>query len=346
MGCFLLDSLVSLRLGQVPHLTDTTIVGMSTLPEEGPEEWETWSGIPDFTMDERAVRDVTAMRPTQSLSSFNQLCRFARVINRRSAGQSASPGSSGSSDLAAALDSRFSFCNSILDNSTPALPTALLLQTTFLGATIALSPNGRVSLLWTFMEAVEHSWQQLGPGASPLLVTYMSIANSRTKSLGGDDKDRWDALLAKLKSTWQPPSTAPPAVQRNDTNGAPVQPAQRQQDQTPMTAFDGFQPPGGRYYGPPTATSPSTARSMPFTPGNSHLQGMHGGNGMSPLIHMPPLLSFHGHPELMMDHDNILDELASFDCADNMDTDPQFMANLGFAPGSDYPDMRGDFGPM
>lgn len=36
-----------------------------------------------------------------------------------------------------------------------------------------------------------------------------------------------------------------------------------------------------------------------------------------------------------LDYDALLDDLASIDCTDGVETDPQFMANLGFAPGCD-----------
>jgi len=50
-------------------------------------------------------------------------------------------------------------------------------------------------------------------------------------------------------------------------------------------------------------------------------------------------------PSQLLDYDAILDELGSIDCADGIDVDPQFMTNLGFAPGCDLGEMfQGDFG--
>lgn len=42
-----------------------------------------------------------------------------------------------------------------------------------------------------------------------------------------------------------------------------------------------------------------------------------------------------------MDYDAILDELSSLDYVDSNEADPQFMANLGFAPGCELNDMFG-----
>lgn len=49
---------------------------------------------------------------------------------------------------------------------------------------------------------------------------------------------------------------------------------------------------------------------------------------------------------LPMDYDAIFDELGSIDYGgDAVEMDPQFMANLGFAPGCNVADMfQGDFG--
>jgi hypothetical protein len=46
-----------------------------------------------------------------------------------------------------------------------------------------------------------------------------------------------------------------------------------------------------------------------------------------------------------IDYDAILEELGSIDANDGLDMDPQFMTNLGFAPGCDLGEMfQGDFG--
>lgn len=46
-----------------------------------------------------------------------------------------------------------------------------------------------------------------------------------------------------------------------------------------------------------------------------------------------------------IDYDAILDELGTIDYTDGIGMDPQFMVNLGFAPGCDLGEMfQGDFG--
>ncbi|CRK32147.1 hypothetical protein BN1723_003823, partial [Verticillium longisporum] len=326
-ACFLLDTIVSVRMGHTSHLTPASLDGLTPISEEGPEEWDSWAPEPGF-------------------------------------GSEVSIGS----ELAAALDSRFSFCNSILGGSTPFLPTAFLLQVTFLGATLALNPDARVSLVWTLLEAVENAWHHLGPGTSPLLITFMGMANRRTKGLGGEDKERWDSLMTRLKATWQrateplqASSVAPPAPNLDVYQGhspahrrsLPVATLsqQSQEAQHPQQQYHALLTPSDHYptsttsfLGGGTAASPSTSRSIPFTPGSNQIPGFSAGM-MSPMLQMPHYMLLPGQ-ESMIGHDAILDELAAIDCTDSMDADPQFMANLGFAPGSDFTDMRGEFGAL
>ncbi|CRK32137.1 hypothetical protein BN1723_003815 [Verticillium longisporum] len=362
-ACFLLDTIVSVRMGHTSHLTPASLDGLTPISEEGPEEWDSWAPEPGFGSDV-SIGSGDSLQSVQSLSSFNQLCRFARILGKGFAGTHTPR----SAELAAALDPRFSFCNSILGGSTPFLPTAFLLQTTFLGAALALNPEARVSLVWTLLEAVENAWQHLGPGTSPLLITFMGMANRRTKGLGGEDKERWDSLMTRLKATWQRAtepsqvsSVAPPApnlmVYQNHSpahrHSLPVATLaqQSQEAQPPQQQYHALLTPSEHYptsttsfLGGGTAASPSTSRSIPFTPGSNQIPGYSAGM-MSPMLQMPHYMLLPGH-ESMIDHDAILDELAAIDCTDSMDADPQFMANLGFAPGSDFTDMRGEFGAL
>lgn len=49
-----------------------------------------------------------------------------------------------------------------------------------------------------------------------------------------------------------------------------------------------------------------------------------------------------------MDYDALVDELSSMDYMDRVEADPQFMANLGYAPGCDISEIFGsrEFGAI
>ncbi|KAF0325449.1 hypothetical protein GQ607_007200 [Colletotrichum asianum] len=357
MACLMLDTIVSLGLGQTPHMRTSDMKDKPT-DENGPEEWAPWVPRTGFGSEEVDG----AVHAAQSLSSFNQLYQFFRTLNQSGDSGTAAP-QIGAANLVQVLDPRFSFCNSVVFGAStiPKLPSAFLIQATFLGATLTLMPDARVSLIWSLMEVLENSIAQFGAaGVSPLLVTYMSIANTKScvKALRDDDKARWNTLMGDLISVWQDRTTnADSSVLDAEPGGkTPIQaeqsaphfsqPAARQNphySQFPMNT-DSYHQNGNGFLPTASSASPSTARTMPFTPGSQLDAFPQGFMGHLPSAQTPYLMGQGPHG---VDYDAIMDELASIDCTDSMEADPQFMANLGFAPGSDLTDMlRGEFGGM
>ncbi|KAF4836766.1 Quinic acid utilization activator [Colletotrichum siamense] len=357
MACLMLDTIVSLGLGQTPHMRTSDMKDKPT-DENGPEEWAPWVPRTGFGSEEVDG----AVHAAHSLSSFNQLYQFFRTLNQSVESGTAAP-QIGAANLVQVLDPRFSFCNSVVFGAStiPKLPSAFLIQATFLGATLTLMPDARVSLIWSLMEVLENSIAQFGAaGVSPLLVTYMSIANTKScvKALRDDDKARWNTLMGDLISVWQDRTTnADSSVLDAEPGGkTPIQaeqsaphfsqPAARQNphySQFPMNT-DSYHQNGNGFLPTASSASPSTARTMPFTPGSQLDAFPPGFMGHLPSAQTPYLMGQGPHG---VDYDAIMDELASIDCTDSMEADPQFMANLGFAPGSDLTDMlRGEFGGM
>lgn len=357
MACLMLDTIVSLGLGQTPHMRTSDMKDKPT-DENGPEEWAPWVPRTGFGSEEVDG----AVHAAQSLSSFNQLYQFFRTLNQSVESGTAAP-QIGAANLVQVLDPRFSFCNSVVFGAStiPKLPSAFLIQATFLGATLTLMPDARVSLIWSLMEVLENSIAQFGAaGVSPLLVTYMSIANTKScvKALRDDDKARWNTLMGDLISVWQDRTTnADSSVLDAEPGGkTPIQaeqsappfsqPAARQNPHYPQFPMntDSYHQNGNGFLPTASSASPSTARTMPFTPGSQLDAFPPGFMGHLPSAQTPYLMGQGPHG---VDYDAIMDELASIDCTDSMEADPQFMANLGFAPGSDLTDMlRGEFGGM
>ncbi|KAK1487914.1 hypothetical protein CABS01_12789 [Colletotrichum abscissum] len=360
MTCLMLDTIVSLRLGQTPHMRTNDMKDRPT-EENGSEEWAPWTPRAGFGLEDVEA----AVQPAQSLSSFNQLYQFFRTLNQSVESGGAGP-KIGAANLVQVLDPRFSFCNSVVFGAStiPILPSAFLIQATFLGATLTLMADPRVSLIWSLMEVLESSISHFGAaGVSPLLVTYMSIANTKScvKALRDDDKTRWNSLMGNLMSVWQDRTTnvdsSSMEADPSEQTPAQAEPAVNQFSHHPSSArrdshFPHFSMPADSYHHPnsngflPTASSvsPSTARTMPFTPGSQLDAFPSGFMGHLSSAQAPYLMGQGAHG---VDYDAIMDELASIDCTDSMEADPQFMANLGFAPGSDLTDMlRGEYGGM
>jgi len=77
--------------------------------------------------------------------------------------------------------------------------------------------------------------------------------------------------------------------------------------------------------------------------GNMHGVLPHTLTPSQPPTHMPST----GLSGTAIDYDALLDDLASIECTDPVDVDPQFMTNLGFAPGCDITEiMSRDFGGL
>ena len=93
--------------------------------------------------------------------------------------------------------------------------------------------------------------------------------------------------------------------------------------------------------GPPGKSPATTSRTVPLaSPSMSFQSSGLRGAGSSTLFQGGNDLA--NHP---VDYDAILEELGSIDCPDGLEMDPQFMTNLGFAPGCDLGEMfQGDFG--
>ena len=82
-------------------------------------------------------------------------------------------------------------------------------------------------------------------------------------------------------------------------------------------------------------TSSSTSR-IPWVPSSGLMAGPATSRSHGGLV---------GSTPQPVDYDAILEELGSIDCTDGLDMDPQFMTNLGFAPGADLGEMfQADFG--
>ncbi|KAK2023208.1 hypothetical protein LX32DRAFT_628537 [Colletotrichum zoysiae] len=362
-ACLMLDTIVSLRLGQTPHMRASDMKETPT-EENGFEEWAPWVPRAGFGSVSAPEDPAGTGQSAQSLSSFNQLYQFFRILNQSVESGPAGP-KIGAANLVQTLDPRFSFCNSVVFGAStiPILPSAFLIQATFLGATLTLMADARVSLIWSLMEVLESSISYFGAaGVSPLLVTYISIANTKScvQALRDNDKTRWDSLMADIMSVWQdrPANVAYSPMDAEPSNRTPAHvdsaalPFSQQAASSvrpnahypfPMNS-DTYHSNGGGFSQTASSVSPSTARTMPFTPGSQLDTFPPGFVGHMPPGQAPYLM---GQGSQGVDYDAIMDELASIDCTDSMEADPQFMANLGFAPGSDLTDMlRGEYGGM
>ena len=79
-GCFVIDSLLSFRLGRSPCMHTREIKAMGSLEEDGLEEWNSWSDILPLT---RGVGGNPPPRgPLLALSCFNRLVELSNFMNQ------------------------------------------------------------------------------------------------------------------------------------------------------------------------------------------------------------------------------------------------------------------------
>jgi hypothetical protein len=79
LGCFILDTLISARLGRPPHLRKEAITDVGRVREEGIEEWSPWVTSPRF--EGLHCRKVSQNQPMHGESTFNQLLALASILS-------------------------------------------------------------------------------------------------------------------------------------------------------------------------------------------------------------------------------------------------------------------------
>jgi hypothetical protein len=314
----------------------------------------------------------------QPLHILEQLYKFSRILgakmeaesHERSAFKSPSP-----DDLVRCLDAQYSFCKTLVfGESTPRIPSAFLLQAAFLAITIELVPAPRASILSSFIETIDSCISNFGAcGTPPILVTLLEIVSrqGRINKLHDLERSKFISTSALLKFVWQHdlredlrasdcqhssepgsltsyqpmgqtsstlPTTLPGYGQRmsGTAYSGELQSSSREHElsrtehaiQQPLSTYDGC----GSNIAPhikPAAGPPvhAVVQNMPFQPATAM-------RGHAPAV-MRNLVPSNPH----IDFETILEELGSIDYTDSVDGDPQFMANLGFAPGCDVGEM-------
>lgn len=363
-ACFFLDTITSLCLGQAPCLKASThdfLPAISLAVSSSPAEaWTSISGL-------GPAPDLDTSPPlTHPILAFHQLYKFSKVLNANAEFKlHQCPSSRGITpdDLVRTLDAQFSFCSSLIfGGSTPVVPSAFLLQSTFLTATVSLSSGHRTSLLSSFMEVVESCVSHFGAcGTPPVMVALLGIIHRgrHVENLHDAERSRWSLTMETLKGVWRP--SASNATAGKLYNNAPHQPPANAQSFTQSlltpTYQDSQDGPGAGSapgytlppvdqpvdqfapYERPGLTTPSPAQhSRPMPLGNMVFQSP-SGRGLQGMAYGPNTANPH------IDYDAILEELGSIDCTDNIDVDPQFMTNLGFTPGYNLGEMfQEDFG--
>lgn len=302
--------------------------------------------------------DRTPRQPQAVFRQIHSLCRL--WILNRGARQGLPDGRIITThDLLQNLDSQFSFCNSLLlDTSTTTHPAMLLLQAMFLSISLDLAPRPQPALLLNLWDLAETYSQTVGPSrAPPLMITLMSVVDRRghTTGMNGNDKVRYDSALNLLQDVWRVGSSKP----FSESTVLPLDNAGRYLIDPPIVDL--------------LVTMQGSSRSIAIHSRDTNRRKMQDlVSSIGERTELPsssrhdqyvqPLLFGSLQPaapdrelesgagdernldgvvftQQQLDNDAILDELSSIHYQNPLDADLQFMANLGFLPGCDLGEM-------
>ncbi|GAB1317338.1 hypothetical protein MFIFM68171_07548 [Madurella fahalii] len=380
MACFMIETILSVRCNRPPHLREEDLADLPRIPEDGLDQWEPWKPCDGFGPSHAGPR--SSRSPAFCMSTFNHLYAIMKVVAREKWAKRCEPSHLGRvatfvPQLQQAVDPNSPFGSFIAspDCGTILVPTAYVARAAYLWASAIVDPRSEAFLprlqdtvnqykklfggcsMPPFISAclaslVRETHQpgcrgQQGEGATGLISDYSSGWNKerRHPMISGSyqtEKSTATARSVHLFVPNNPAMTYPTHLISSPYNNSTIT-----QHET-NGGYGSFSPPG--MAGPYSASLPQ---------GSNNIQMHHGPGGMAKLARGPTALTspiHHDHPPpgrllpqagfgRSPDYDALLDDLASIECTDPVDVDPQFMTNLGFAPGCDIAEiLTRDFG--
>lgn len=354
-ACNLIEVLTSICIGQPSRILDIRNLQLADLSNLGFADFFS----PAYGFGKLSLNPESARPQILPHSALDQLSRFAQILSTHAA-KRLHPDDPGKAitvgDLVSSLDPQFSFCNSVIaGEATPMVPSAFLIQAMFLAATVELVPGQRSSLTSNFLEVVESSISNFGAcGTPPIIVALFSLIQQKSiiDEMLTSDTNRWNFALNAIKTVWLPDEAAKNAISpRTSTGGTSwggisgLEPLRRD---NPMSyRSEEYQEAPTRSFRQGFGLFPAEAH-LPSS-GHVYMENQHKYSPAQP----PPNLGMRFLPTSIgpmqpvnrivqsgesqsnsVDYDAILEELGNIDYADSsIEVDPQFMMNLGFAPG-------------
>jgi hypothetical protein len=339
-GCLVLDGMLALQLGRRPYFSKSDIEQLGRIDEDGLEEWQPWLGSSHAPMLQQS------RVPLLAFSSFRHLMDVLDILIGAEV-----PSSSGSSIQEAAqrirdwevlIPPKLEYLRSG-PASTPLTPPAVLLQITHYCAMLSLSPSQ--PRIQGILELLERSRDHIGlMGLPPVLQCLMKIIRKHSASLLLDHptQTRIQKLQTDFDRAWRrtiPDVRSPPMLSRHS-----ITTMQMPTPDSISHSISNTQPLSQQLAGTDDLRKPSTQLPGPA----SDMQ--------TDAVPHPEIESFLSAPrqpqsdpsyaDVPNDLESFFDDLASLDSTNQMETRPQFMQNLGFAPDANMADLFSDFIPL
>ncbi|KAK4124254.1 hypothetical protein N657DRAFT_571405 [Parathielavia appendiculata] len=374
MSCFLIDTILAVRCNQPPHLKANDLAALTLVSENGADQWEPWTPCDGFGIGNAGSR--SSRSSAFCLSTFNLLFVIMKVVSGEMAGRrqptfSSETSSTFVAELQHVVNGNLQFGSFIVSPTcgNASVPTPYVARVTYLWARALAEPQSEM-LLELLHDTLEQYQRIFGRcGTPPFLSACIASFANDEYLLRCSEQSR--QVLRRLVSTYSPrrledrqpcsvrnsppdplfrtAQNAPEPLSSNRLSDSsntqlsypsPVIPSlynsstrtQHPQPQATNREYEAFLAPNmanmagsydHRYFANPlSATVP--------TGGNNMHMPRHPGTGMAAAI---------------PDYDALLADLASIESTDALEVDPQFMTNLGFAPGCDITEiLTRDFG--
>lgn len=384
MGCYILDTLISVHRRGMPSLETAGIIEGMSIPEDNLDEWQPWAPCEGFG----PVSRMSSRSPAYSLTTFNQLYDVFKFMRKRTLQRQngilpAEHPSEATLLLHQTIKPRLPFANFIVsrDSSSVTIPSAYVLRILFLWVSAIIDSTDE-SICTLILESVEQYVAQFGAcGAPPFFSSCLAMMcqHRSFNDLHPRSRERWQAVQDLLSAIWitsnRPSNMARPASAVSKTTGAadtPVASASTHTAPSVTTTTPSDLYPSANLQTPTLLHKQYPPQNNPFMMGpfspskpglNTAANPAAAGQGLN-ILDTQPMMHGHGpgpplqqHPSQPMpsrggglhhrdsfsagplDYDALLDDLSAMDYIDRVDADPQFMANLGFAPGCDIPEI-------
>lgn len=327
-GCFLLDSMLGVYLRKRSYIQVDEVRAFGRLDEDGLDEWQPWN---DGSV--ASARQQPRM-PTMGPSSFNNTLDLITLLDNDKKSISATSKLQFLEQWEASLPAKMAFI--CAPNPTGTLtPATILVQITFYCASLATRP----SELWLLrsLDLMERAQAQIGWRRLPPVLRYLFEVVRRCNAWSSSSQDAQDRLVrleTTMKAAWpdlQDDEMAAPCITQADTTTLAS---------TPLSAENAFHQTAftGNTYTVPSRLTSAANDMQPMATSTRNVGSM---TGLP-----PPVQSDLQYQQIPNDLESFFDELASLDTVNNSDNQPQFMQNLGFAPGANMADLFSEYIPI
>lgn len=328
-GCFMLDSILAMTFRRRPYFRAGDVRQLGKIDDDGLDEWQPWAGQP---------QSQQSRSPVLALSTLNAMTELMCLLGdgERSVLDKVQQLKAWETSLPSKL---YHICSPA---PPPSLnPPAVLLQLAF--QCIALTVTSSQSWLLRSLNLLEQAQDQISwESLPPILRCLLDFVKRQSSSVSSSHEiqSRLTTLESKMNEAWRP-DRGPEA--RPDTLTLRANPATQTVDANEMlTSLMNTQ----HHHAPARSNTQSALSPFDLALSQPQLMGTPATELNAPQdVSISNDAIFH-HMELPNDVESFFDELASLDTMNSLNTQPQFVQNLGFASGANMADLFSKYIPM